>query len=161
MITKQEYERAAAYTRRALKNAGIAITDEEARRIEIADFGLGDLDNLGLQLLVYVNTERCCAKEMVLRPFQTFRVRRGTCYLYVSGEGQKETIRARVPDTEVTVFHEIVLREGEQYTLSPGTWHWFQAGEEGAIISEFSTKSRDEADVFRDARVQRTPQIEE
>ena len=56
MITKQEYERAAAYTRRALKNAGIAITDEEARRIEIADFGLGDLDNLGLQLLVYVNT---------------------------------------------------------------------------------------------------------
>ena len=71
MITKQEYERTAAYTRRALKNAGIAITDEEARRIEIADFGLGDLDNLGLQLLVYVNTERCCAKEMVLRPFQT------------------------------------------------------------------------------------------
>ena len=120
---------------------------------------------------------------MVLRPFQTcpehihngglengkpyegkeetFRVRRGICYLYVSGEGQKETIRARVPDTDVTVFHEIVLREGEQYTLSPGTWHWFQAGEEGAIISEFSTKSRDEADVFRDARVQRTPQIEE
>lgn len=182
MITKQEYERAAAYTRRALKNAGIAITDEEARRIEIADFGLGDLDNLGLQLLVYVNTERCCAKEMCCafpdlpehihngglengKPYEgkeeTFRVRPGDLLSLRFGRRAKRNDTARVPDTEVTVFHEIVLREGEQYTLSPGTWHWFQAGDEGAIISEFSTKSRDEADVFRDARVQRIPRIEE
>lgn len=97
MITKQEYERAAAYTRRALKNAGIAITDEEARRIEIADFGLGDLDNLGLQLLVYVNTERCCAKEMVLRPFQTCpeHIHNGGLENGKPYEGKEETFRVR------------------------------------------------------------------
>ena len=86
-------------------------------------------------------------------------MRRGTCYLYVSGEGHKETIRARVPDTEVTVFHEIVLKPGEQYTIYPGTRHWFQAGAEGAIISEFSTRSRDESDVFEDERIRRIPEV--
>jgi D-lyxose ketol-isomerase len=33
--------------------------------------------------------------------------------------------------------------------------HWFQAGPEGAVISEFSTQSRDEADVFTDPRIVR------
>jgi D-lyxose ketol-isomerase len=148
-----------------------------------ADFGLGMLDEVGLQLLVYVNTERCCAKEMALKPFQTcpehrhmdgeengvkyvgkeetFRVRRGTCYLYVDGEGDKNSIKAKIPPTPVTVFKEIVLNEGEQYTLMPNTNHWFQAGPEGAIVSEFSTKSRDEADVFTDERIKRIPEVEQ
>lgn len=183
MISKQQYAAAAKYVKEALDGAGIKITDEEASRIEVADFGLGILDKVGLQLLVYVNTDRCCAKEMVLKPFQTcpehihksgvengvpyegkeetFRVRKGTCYLYVSGEGRKEDIKAKIPETSVSVFHEIILKEGEQYTLHPETWHWFQAGENGAIISEFSTKSRDESDVFSDDRIVRIPEIEE
>ena len=66
-----------------------------------------------------------------------------------------------MPETKVTVFHEIILREGEQYTMQPNTRHWFQAGEEGAIISEFSTKSRDESDVFEDERIKRIPEVEE
>ena len=41
----------------------------------------------------------------------------------------------------------------------PGTWHWFQAGPEGAIVSEFSTRSTDEADVFTDPRIARAPEI--
>ena len=115
---------------------------------------------------------------MVLRPFQvcpehrhvsgvehgvpfegkeeTFRVRRGVCYLYVEGERNCGAIA--LPDTKVTVFHEIVLREGEQYTMQPNTRHWFRAGEEGAIVSEFSTKSRDESDVFEDERIIRIPE---
>jgi len=46
------------------------------------------------------------------------------------------------------VWHEIYLRPGEQYTLKEQTRHWFQAGPEGAVISEFSTPSFDEADIF-------------
>ena len=88
-------------------------------------------------------------------------MRRGKCYLYVSGPGEKEAVRAQLPPTEVTVFHEIVLAEGEQYTLRPNTLHWFQAGPEGAIISEFSTKSRDESDFFTDPRISRIPEIKE
>ena len=39
--------------------------------IEVADFRLGDRENTGLQLVTYVNTDRYCAKEMVLFPGQT------------------------------------------------------------------------------------------
>ena len=51
------------------------------------------------------------------------------------------------------------LRPGEQYTLAPDTLHWFQAGAEGAVVSEFSTKSIDEADVFTDADIKRIPEV--
>ncbi len=178
MLTKQQYDDAVQYALNALQSAGIVLTQAEKNAVEIADFGLGKVEEIGLQILTYVNTARCCAKEMVLRPFQvcpehrhvsgvehgvpfegkeeTFRVRRGVCYLYVEGERNCGAIA--LPDTKVTVFHEIVLREGEQYTMQPNTRHWFRAGEEGAIVSEFSTKSRDESDVFEDERIIRIPE---
>lgn len=161
------------------EKAGIALTDEEKQKIEVVDWGLDRVDTMGLQILVYVNTERVCAKEMVLLPYQTcaehmhiptngqpgkeetFRCRYGTCYLYVSGEGKKEDISARLPESDVSVFHEIVLNPGDQYTLLPETWHWFQAGEDGAVISEFSTRSTDETDVFTDKRLVRQTVIED
>jgi D-lyxose ketol-isomerase len=48
---------------------------------------------------------------------------------------------------------EIVLQPGEQFTIPPNTLHWFQAGDDGAIVSEFSTRSTDEHDVFTDPRI--------
>lgn len=182
MLTKKQYEEGVKYTLSAFEDTGIVLSEEEKKRIEVADFGLGIVEKVGLQLLTYINTERCCAKEMVLRPFQTcpehihigglengaafigkeetFRVRRGVCYLYVEGEGNRADIKAKPPETAVTVFHEIVLRAGEQYTIYPNTRHWFQGGEAGAIISEFSTRSRDECDVFEDRRIKRIPEVE-
>ena len=63
---------------------------------------------------------------------------------------------ARVPaDGVFTVWHETVLGPGEQYTIPPDTLHWFQAGDEGAVVSEFSTQSRDDLDVFSDPRIRR------
>jgi len=41
------------------------------------------------------------------------------------------------------------------------TLHWFQAGEEGAIVSEFSSTSRDESDIFTDLRIRRVPEVVE
>ena len=46
-------------------------------------------------------------------------------------------------------------RPGEQHTIPPDTLHWFQAGPDGAVVSEFSSTSRDELDVFTDADVRR------
>jgi D-lyxose ketol-isomerase len=143
-------ERAAAM----LADAGIVLTPAEREAIEIADFGVGDLERYGLQIVVYVNTERVCAKELVLFPGQTCPEHR---HPPVGGEpGKEETFRVR---RGVVHLHlgdeEIVLRPGDQHTIPPDTLHWFQARDEGAIISEFSTRSRDETDVFTDPRVVR------
>ena len=58
-----------------------------------------------------------------------------------------------------TVWHEVELRPGGQYTILPNSLHWFQAGDEGAVVSEFSTMSSDEVDVFTDARIGRATVI--
>jgi D-lyxose ketol-isomerase len=136
-----------------LADAGIVLTPLEREQIEIADFGLGRLDEVGLQIVVYVNTDRVCAKELVMFPHQrcpehrhppvddepgkeeTFRVRRGSVHLHVEGDG------------------DVMLAPGEQYTIPPNTLHSFEAGDEGAIVSEFSTKSRDALDVFTDPQI--------
>lgn len=161
------------------EKAGIVLTESEKKNIEVADFGLDNVEKVGLQLLTYINTEKVCAKEMVMTAGQTcpehkhvptngmsgkeetFRCRFGKVYLYVSGEGEKESVKAKIPETDVSVFHEVVLNPGEQYTIMPETLHWFQAGEDGAIISEFSTRSTDETDVFTDKRIIRETQIED
>jgi D-lyxose ketol-isomerase len=54
------------------------------------------------------------------------------------------------------VWHEVALLPGQQHTVPPNTLHWFQAGPEGAIVSEFSTHSRDDLDVFTDPDIART-----
>ena len=89
---------------------------------------------------------------------ETFRCRAGKVYLYVEGDGQRDQIAATLPsgsESHYTVFHEIILKPGDQYTIAPDTLHWFQAANEGAIISEFSSASRDELDVFTDPRIRR------
>lgn len=180
MITRKEYDDAVCRSLAALTKAGIAVTEEESHRIEVADFGLSQLNTTGLQLLVYLNTERCCAKELVLLPGQTcpqhrhpsvagqpgkeetFRCRAGLVYLYVAGEqtAEPQTQPPKRPAGAYTVFHEIVLHPGEQYTLYPDTWHWFQGGPEGAVVSEFSTRSMDEYDIFADGEICRETEIE-
>ena len=163
------------------EKAGIILTEKEKAGIEVADFGLGAVKQVGLQLVTYINTERVCAKEMVLLPYQTcpehkhvptsgfagkeetFRCRWGKVYLYTDTNkaATAEDIHAPIPPTDVTVFTQTVLLPGDQFTIMPETLHWFSAGAEGAVISEFSTKSTDETDYFTDKRIVRAPQIED
>lgn len=181
MITKSQLETAQKRALEYFEKASIVLTEEEKKNIEVADFGLSDLERTGLEIVTYVNTTRVCAKELVLFPHQTcpehrhppiegepgkeetFRCRWGTVYLYVSGDPIPSP--ACKPPKDVpgayTVSHEIVLHPGEQYTLYPNTLHWFQAGPEGAVVSEFSTKSRDEADIFTDPDIKRIPEVAE
>jgi D-lyxose ketol-isomerase len=152
LLTEAEArERAAAM----LADAGIVLTPDERERIEVADFGLGQLAEIGVQIVVYVNTDRVCAKELVMFPNQrcpehrhppvddepgkeeTFRVRNGSIHLHVDGAG------------------DVALGPGDQYTIPPDTLHSFEAGDDGAIVSEFSTTSRDSLDVFTDPRIVR------
>ena len=173
MLTKQDYEKYSQLAIEYLEKAGIVITEDEKKKVEVAEYELGCIDKVGLELVVYVNTEKCCAKELVLLPGQTcpehrhpsvkgedgkeetFRCRWGKVYLYVEGEETKERQTAPPEGMEAyfTCKKEIVLNPGEQYTIMPNTLHWFRAGEDGAIVSEFSTKSRDEFDIYPDPRI--------
>jgi D-lyxose ketol-isomerase len=67
----------------------------------------------------------------------SFRCRTGSVTLWVDGHD------------------EVLLHPGEQFTIPPDTLHWFRGGDEGAIVSEFSTRSRDDTDVFTDPRIRR------
>lgn len=180
MLSAEARAAAQARARDYLARAGIVLTPDEAATIEIADFGLGELDRTGLELVTYVNTERVCAKELVLFPRQTcpehrhppvqgepgkeetFRCRWGTAYLYVEGGGSASAAACRPPagrEATYTVWREIVLTPGRQHTIPPDTKHWFQAGDDGAVVSEFSTRSRDDTDVFTDPAIVRAPAV--
>ena len=180
MLKLSQVREARERTARMLERVGVVLTPAEREAIEVADFGLAELDTTGLQLITYVNTDRYCAKDLVLfagqtcpehrhppvegepGKMETFRCRAGRVWLYV--EGPAAALRGPGPpsldDGRYTVFHEIELCPGEQYTIPPDTLHWFRAGEEGAVVSEFSSTSRDEHDVFTDPRITRIPRVE-
>lgn len=179
MVSRKEYESIKHECMDLLNKAGIVLSPSETESLEIADFGLGRIRELGLQLITYINTNRCCAKELILLPFQTcpehlhppvnnekgkeetFRCRQGLVYLYVPGP-KTENPHSVIPanyNLYLTVWHEITLHPGEQYTIQPNTPHWFQAGKDGAIVSEFSSTSTDENDIFTDPNINRMPVI--
>jgi D-lyxose ketol-isomerase len=179
MIKRSEVRKAQTRAADMLTKVGIELTSDERNNIEVAEFGLDELEQTGLELVVYVNTDRYCAKELVLFPGQTcpehrhppvdgdpgkmetFRCRWGKVWLYTKGDSSP-VVQAQVPgggEKYYTVFNEIELNPGEQYTIPPDTLHWFQAGDEGAIVSEFSSTSRDEFDIFTDPRIKRIPEI--
>lgn len=172
-MTEAEVEKARGRAAEILAGAGIALTLEET--IEIADFGLGELESTGLQLVTYVNTERCSAKELVVfdgqtcpehyhPPFgdnpgkeETFRVRQGTVYLYVEGSPTTDPHCVPPRREHYTAWHEIRLEAGQQHTVPPLTKHWFQAVGGPAVVSEFATMNCDEFDVFTDPDIRRIP----
>ncbi len=176
MLTHDQIQAARTRAAQLLEEAGFVLTGEERDGIEVSDFGLSELDQTGLEVVVYVNTQRVCAKELVMFPGQTcpehrhppfdgtpgkeetFRCRRGQVYLYLEGQPAERPIcrPAKVDRGAYTVWHEVVLWPGQQHTVPPNTLHWFQAGPEGAIVSEFSTQSRDDLDVFTDPDIART-----
>ena len=181
MLTQAQVQSAQARAASILQQAQIVITPAERMGLEVADFGLDELEQTGLELIVYVNTGRYCAKELVLFPRQTcpehrhpprgsdpgkeetFRCRWGHVWLYVEGE-PTPSLSASLPQGHAayyTVFCEIRLHPGEQYTIPPNTLHWFQAGDEGAVIAEFSSASDDASDIFTDPHIIRQPTIAE
>ena len=151
-MTADEARRAAA---ERLADAGIVLTAEEQAGIEVADFGLSELEETGLLVVVYVNTERVCAKELVLFPGQTCPEHR---HPPVGDDpGKEETFRCRTGSVLLHVdgYGDVTLGPGDQFTIPPDTLHWFRGGPEGAVVTEFSSTSRDDLDVFTDPAIVR------
>ncbi len=181
MLSNAQVKQAQEQALALLKKANIILSEAEASRIEICDYNLGEYESIGTAIIVYVNTERVCAKELVLLPGQicpehihpqlgdypgkeeTFRCRYGEVYLYVPGDPTPNP-KGYVPQARkqnFRVWNEQYLLPGDQYTLREQTLHWFQAGPEGAVVSEFSTASFDKADIFTDSDITRITNLDE
>ena len=161
-----------------LNKSGIFLTEDEIGNIEITDFGLNNFNHAGLIIHTYINTQRCCAKELIMLPHQvcpehvhpsieerqgkeeTFRCRYGKVSVFIEGcVTQKPTVKLPTDTDNYTVFHEVVLEKGEQLTLNSNAKHWFKAHSEGAVISEFSTTSNDDADLFTNKAINRASRL--
>ena len=180
MITRSQLESASACAADLIRTAGIFLTEAEAASIEVADFGLGRLEEEGAQILTVVQTERISVKLLVLFAGQTepehwhprvgddpgkeetVRVVSGTLYFYREGEGEVDPEVVPVGKADVyTCAREVVMRPGDQITLPPGEKHWFQARDEPVVMYSFSTIARDGLDGFTDPAVERTTTIAE
>lgn len=178
MLNRKEFNDAQKKAAEMIKKSGIKITEEEMNRIDVVDFGLSDLLKEGAQILTFFNTLRVSAKVIALFPKQTepehwhpavgddpgkeetIRVVDGTVYFYVPGE--ENLLHGLVPEGKeayYTVRHEMIMKPGDQITLEPGTKHWFQAGNEGAVMYTFSTCARDVLDRFTDPNIVRETKI--
>jgi D-lyxose ketol-isomerase len=180
MLTREDYAAAQKRAATAILKSGIHITDEEAEKIEVADFGLSRPDIEGAQILTLVATERIAVKVIVLFPSQTVpehwhprvgedpgkeetvRVVSGTMRFYIPGaDNMREGIVLTGKEDAYTVRHELILKPGAQITLPPGTKHWFQAAEDGAVVYSFSSVARDVLDGFTDPNIERVTRIQE
>jgi D-lyxose ketol-isomerase len=175
MITRRELDEVRTRSAALLAKAGVALLEDELAHMEVADFGLSEIAISGTQIVTLVNTDKIAAKLLVMLPHQTepehrhprlgdypgkeetIRCAWGELYLY--GPGAPTPQPAANPPAHrrhtYTVWHEYVLRPGDQVTFPPDTPHWFQGGPTGAVIWSFSTKAVDIRDIFTDPDVQR------
>jgi D-lyxose ketol-isomerase len=181
LITRSEVESARRRAAEILAKSGLAVREEEIEQMEVADFGLSELEQTGVQIVTLVDTDSIAAKLLVLLPHQTepehrhpplgdyegkeetIRCEWGELYLYGPGEPARNP-KGHPPEHRrqtYTVWHEYTLRPGDQITFAPNTPHWFQGGAEGTVIWSFSTKALDVEDLFTDPDVRRETMIAE
>ncbi len=179
MITKKDFEEVCQRSIEMIEAAGIHLTAVDKENITAADFGLSKIKEEGVQILTLFDTDRMAAKILVLLPYQTepehwhppvgddpgkeevIRGIWGDLTFYVPGEDTLK--KGFVPEGKeacYTMRNEIVIEPGDQLILPPGTKHWFQAGERGAVMYSFSTKVTDLMDQFTDPAIVRDTVIE-
>lgn len=180
MITQKTFIEIQRKAAALIDKAGLLFTAEEKSKIDVADFGLSNVYKEGIQILTFFETDRIAGKLLILLPEQTepehwhpaigenpgkqeiVRSLWGELRFYIPG---KKNIRVGfIPENQenyYTVFHEIIMKPGDQLVLEPGTKHWFQAGPEGALLFSFSTTVCDIKDGFTDPKIVRTTVIQE
>ena len=180
LILRSEAVKARERAAGMIRKAGVFITPDEELKIEPVDFGLGNLNAEGAEILTMVQTDRISVKLLVLFPNQTepehwhppvgkdpgkeetVRVVWGTVHFYV--DGPDTLVKGFVPKGKEGVYtlrHELILKSGDQLSFRPGEKHWFQGGSEGAVLYSFSSVARDVLDGFTDPRIDRVTKIEE
>ena len=165
-----EYERVFQKTIEIINKSGLTLTQHEIENMEIADFGLGEIEISGAQIITIIDTDQLATKILILLPGQTepehthpvigdylgkeetIRCEWGELYLYGPGEITPNP-KAKPPKHRrhtYSVWNENILYPGDQVTFQPNTPHWFQGGSQGAVLWSFSTKVIDKKDIFTD-----------
>lgn len=180
MITRQQHEQAKREAAALIVRSGLAVLPGEIEAMETADFGLGELEQTGCQIVTLVDSERLVVKVLVLLSGQTLPEHRHPPL----GDypGKEETVRCQWGEVLVftpgeavgnlsaqppahrrhtyTAWREHHLQPGEQVLLPPDTPHWFQGGAAGAVFWSFTTRAVDRADIFSDPQVSRQTVVE-
>ena len=102
-----------------------------------------------------------CAAENYPGKTEVLRAQWGELYHYWEGPPTGDP-RAKAPEDcqpYLTVWNETVMRPGDQLVVRPNTWHWFQAGPQGAVVWTISSKVTDAADQWTDSRIIRQTQF--
>jgi len=155
-----------------LEKASLPLAGGELQKIEVIDFGLDNLPVEGLQLITMFETERMAGRILIMTPNQTepehwhppfggnpgkqeiIRAFWGEVRFYLPGEGHvSKGFLVKGKEHLYTLRREVILKPGDILVLEPGSKHWFQAGEEGAVFYSFSTTVKDGSDRFTDPGV--------
>ncbi len=179
MIKLEEFNMVCQQSIDMIESAGLLLTQEDKKKITAADFGLSQLKKEGVQILTMFETDRIAGKILVLLPYQTepehwhpsvgndpgkeevIRAISGDLYFYIPGENNiKRGFIVQGKDDCYTMRNEVVMDPGDQLVLPAGTKHWFQAGENGAVMYSFSTTVTDLKDQFTDPNIVRETVIE-
>lgn len=148
-MNRSKVIQAQAKARQQLEAAGLFVA--ESLIIEIADFGLGRYESIGLGLVVRVNETEYCSKWLTLLPGQE-------CPTHYH-KLKKETFFVLHGQVEVAADeHEVSLKPGDSYTLKPGVRHSFRSVG-GAVIEEVSTHDENSDSYFDDPSIVRDPAV--
>ncbi len=181
MITREEHESVLRRTKEIVRRSGVVLRPEEMARFEVLDFGLGEIEACGLQMVCVLETDAVAVRLAVMLPGQTcpehmhprvgeyggkeetFRCVWGE--LYVHRPGPAATNPVAVPPAHradsFTSEREAVLAPGEQVTSLPGERHWVQGGPDGAVAWLFCSRVTDAQDQFTDPDVRRMDPVVE
>lgn len=179
MIKFEEYNEVCSRSIEMIEASGLLLTKADKEKITAADFGLNQIKKEGVQILTMFQTDRIAGKILVLLPNQTepehwhptvgddpgkeevIRAISGNLRFYIPGDNTlNEGFIVDGKDACYTMRHEIVMKPGDQLVLPAGTKHWFQAGDEGAVMYSFSTTVTDLNDQFTDSEIVRDTIIE-
>lgn len=155
--------------REMLTKIPLKITESEMATLKVNDFGLDNLPTEGFAFIDLLRTERVRVTLLILGPYQTLpqhkhppypgetgkeesvRTLWGTFKVYVEGDADRQDLR--IPEGKeayYTARKEIVLEEGEQYSVPADMIHWFQAGPEGSVAIAFQNRVNEDHNIFYD-----------
>ena len=154
-----------------IAKSGFQLSPEELERLEVNDFGLGDVRKEGFVFVDILRSDQLRIVIIVLLPNQTLPQHIHPPY---EGEttGKEETLRVLYGQTRVysetqkadeegamipegkgkyyTDRNAVLLNVSEQFVIPPNTSHWFQACAEGSVNITFQKRVDETRNIFFD-----------